>query len=96
MNYGDERMVGFNNIELITDRPLKDNLREIREVKKRFPDHAVIASLMVETREEWHDIVARCGERRRRRHRAQLRLPARHVRARHGLRRSARSPRCCR
>jgi dihydropyrimidine dehydrogenase (NAD+) subunit PreA len=50
-------MVGFNNIELITDRPLKDNLREISEVKKRFPDHAVIASLMVETREEWHNIV---------------------------------------
>ena len=25
------------------DRPLRDNLREISEVKKRFPDHAVIA-----------------------------------------------------
>ncbi len=57
VNYRDKRMVGFNNIELITDRPLKDNLREISEVKKRFPDHAVIASLMVETREEWHNIV---------------------------------------
>jgi dihydropyrimidine dehydrogenase (NAD+) subunit PreA len=57
VNYRDKRMVGFNNIELITDRPLKDNLHEISEVKKRFPDHAVIASLMVETREEWHQIV---------------------------------------
>jgi dihydropyrimidine dehydrogenase (NAD+) subunit PreA len=57
VNYRDNRMVGFNNIELITDRPLKDNLREISEVKKRFPDHAVIASLMVETKEEWHQIV---------------------------------------
>lgn len=57
VNYRDKRMVGFNNIELITDRPLRDNLREISEVKKRFPDHAVIASLMVETREEWHQIV---------------------------------------
>jgi dihydropyrimidine dehydrogenase (NAD+) subunit PreA len=50
-------MMGFNNIELITDRPLKDNLREIEEVKKYFPNHAVIASLMVETREQWHQIV---------------------------------------
>ena len=50
-------MIGFNNIELITDRPLRDNLREIEEVKKRFPHHAVIASLMVETREEWHQIM---------------------------------------
>ena len=57
VNYRDKRMVGFNNIELITDRPLRDNLREISEVKKRFPEHAVIASLMVETREEWHNIV---------------------------------------
>ncbi len=57
LNYRDTRMMGFNNIELITDRNLSDNLREIEEVKKRFPHHAVIASLMVETREEWHQIV---------------------------------------
>ncbi len=57
VNYRDNRMIGFNNIELITDRPLRDNLREIEEVKKRFPYHAVIASLMVETREEWHQIM---------------------------------------
>lgn len=57
LNYRDTRMMGFNNIELITDRPLKDNLREIEEVKKRFPNHAVIASLMVETKEEWHAIM---------------------------------------
>src|SRR5688500_14922289 len=57
VNYRDNRMIGFNNIELITDRPLRDNLREIEEVKKRFPDHPVIASLMVESREEWHQII---------------------------------------
>ncbi len=57
VNYRDNRMIGFNNIELITDRPLRDNLREMEEVKKRFPDHAVIASLMVETKEEWHQIM---------------------------------------
>ncbi|MEP1093778.1 MAG: NAD-dependent dihydropyrimidine dehydrogenase subunit PreA [Cyclobacteriaceae bacterium] len=57
VNYRDSRLIGLNNIELITDRPLKDNLNEIEEVKKHFPDHAVIASLMVETREEWHQIV---------------------------------------
>ncbi|MCA8829247.1 NAD-dependent dihydropyrimidine dehydrogenase subunit PreA [Hymenobacter pini] len=57
VNYRDKRMMGFNNIELISDRPLADNLREIEEVKKRFPHHAVIASLMVQSRQEWHDIV---------------------------------------
>jgi len=55
-----QRMMGLNNIELITDRPLDLNLREIAEVKKRFPKHAVIASLMVESkREAWHEIVKR-------------------------------------
>ncbi|MDQ3020421.1 MAG: NAD-dependent dihydropyrimidine dehydrogenase subunit PreA [Bacteroidota bacterium] len=57
VNYRDSRMMGFSNIELITDRPLKDNLKEIEEVKKYFPHHAVIASLMVETKKEWHQIV---------------------------------------
>src|SRR4249920_3302077 len=51
------RMVGFNNIELITDRPLEVNLREVREVKRRYPKHAVIVSLMVESREDWRDII---------------------------------------
>jgi dihydropyrimidine dehydrogenase (NAD+) subunit PreA len=52
------RMMGLNNIELITDRSLDVNLREIREVKRRFPDRAVVVSAMVESkREAWHEIV---------------------------------------
>src|SRR5262252_5260348 len=55
-----ERMMGLNNIELISDRPIETNLREIAEVKKRYPKNAVIASLMVESkRDVWHDIVKR-------------------------------------
>src|SRR5438094_3249423 len=58
VDYGNTRMMGLNNIELITDRPLEVNLREISEVKKRYPKHAVIASLMVESKHEaWHKIV---------------------------------------
>ena len=45
VDYDGRKMMGLNNIELITDRPLEVNLREIREVKKRYPKHAVIASL---------------------------------------------------
>ena len=56
-NYKGNRMSGFNNIELISDRKLSDNLREIEEVKKYFPDNAVIGSLMVQSKEEWHQIV---------------------------------------
>ncbi|HEU5340112.1 NAD-dependent dihydropyrimidine dehydrogenase subunit PreA [Edaphobacter sp.] len=58
IDWSGQRMMGFNNIELISDRPLEDNLHEITEVKKRYPKHAVVASLMVESkREAWHTIV---------------------------------------
>jgi dihydropyrimidine dehydrogenase (NAD+) subunit PreA len=62
IDYGGSRMMGLNNIELITDRPLADNLREIAEVKKRYPDRAVIASLMFEGRDEWQEIIRRCED----------------------------------
>ncbi|RKF17979.1 NAD-dependent dihydropyrimidine dehydrogenase subunit PreA [Alginatibacterium sediminis] len=49
---------GFNNIELITDRSLEVNLREIEAVKKSWPDRAVVVSLMVQCEEEsWKKIV---------------------------------------
>ena len=60
IDIGGQKIAGFNNIELITDRPLEDNLREIYAVKKRFPKNAVVASLMVPCeRKAWHDIVAK-------------------------------------
>jgi dihydropyrimidine dehydrogenase (NAD+) subunit PreA len=57
VDVGGQRMVGFNNIELITDRPLELNLREIRECKRRYPKHVVIVSLMVESRDDWRTII---------------------------------------
>ena len=57
--YKGQNVAGFNNIELITDRPLDVNLREIAEVKRRYPGHAVVASLMVGSRDEWRDIIRR-------------------------------------
>jgi dihydropyrimidine dehydrogenase (NAD+) subunit PreA len=46
------QMVGFNNIELITDRPLDLNLQEIAEVKRAWPDRALVVSLMARMAEE--------------------------------------------
>ncbi len=57
INYGSTKMMGLNNIELITDRPLEVNLKEMAEVKKRYPKHTLVASLMVETKEEWKEII---------------------------------------
>ena len=63
VDWNGQRMMGLNNIELISDRSVEDNLREIAEVKKRYPKHTVIASLMVESkREVWHEIVKRAED----------------------------------
>ena len=54
----DRRLLGLNNIELITDRPLEVNLREITAVKRDYPDRAMIVSLMVPCEERaWKAIL---------------------------------------
>ncbi|WP_135504254.1 NAD-dependent dihydropyrimidine dehydrogenase subunit PreA [Roseovarius aestuariivivens] len=56
----DRRLLGLNNIELITDRPLQTNLDEMTRVKRDYPDRALIASLMVPVDEDsWKNILAR-------------------------------------
>src|SRR5436853_7225181 len=52
LDQGPMRLIGLNNIELITDRSLDVNLKEITECKKKYPNHAVIVSLMVESKTE--------------------------------------------
>ncbi|NDI35456.1 NAD-dependent dihydropyrimidine dehydrogenase subunit PreA [Chengkuizengella sediminis] len=60
VHFNGHRVAGFNNIELITDRPIEENLKEIYETKKRFPNHAIVVSIMVEPKQEkWHEIVKR-------------------------------------
>jgi dihydropyrimidine dehydrogenase (NAD+) subunit PreA len=54
----DRRLLGLNNIELITDRPLQVNLDEIKAVKRDWPDRAMVVSLMVPCDEEsWRSIL---------------------------------------
>ncbi|AWK89503.1 NAD-dependent dihydropyrimidine dehydrogenase subunit PreA [Azospirillum thermophilum] len=56
----ERRLYGINNIELISDRPLEVNLREIAEVKKAFPDRAMVVSLMARIEEEaWAGLARR-------------------------------------
>ncbi|MDY0883206.1 NAD-dependent dihydropyrimidine dehydrogenase subunit PreA [Dongia soli] len=58
LHLNDSRMVGFNNIELISDRPLEINLQEIKKVKRDWPDRAMVVSLMVPCEEEsWKRIL---------------------------------------
>ncbi|HVW61968.1 MAG TPA: NAD-dependent dihydropyrimidine dehydrogenase subunit PreA [Puia sp.] len=58
VDYHGSRVMGLNNIELISDRPLELNLREIKECIRLFPDRAMIVSLMADNdRESWHELI---------------------------------------
>lgn len=56
-------VVGFENIELISDRPFDTWLDELRQLKKSYPHKILVASIMEEYRREaWHEIVRRTQE----------------------------------
>lgn len=56
----DKVVVGFENIELISDRPFDVWLDEFRQLKKHYPKKILIASIMEEYRKDaWQEIVQR-------------------------------------
>src|SRR4051812_6180780 len=60
VNFNGGRVMGFNNIELISDRPLDLNLAEIKECIRLFPDRAMVVSLMADNdKQSWHELIKR-------------------------------------
>jgi dihydroorotate dehydrogenase subfamily 1 len=58
-----DTIVGFENIELISDRPFDTWLTELRQVKKEYPKKILVASIMEEYRKEaWQEITRRVQE----------------------------------
>jgi dihydropyrimidine dehydrogenase (NAD+) subunit PreA len=53
VNYGNTRGIAYQNVEQISDRPLKDNLLELLYLKKKYPDHPIVASIMGFFEDEW-------------------------------------------
>jgi dihydroorotate dehydrogenase subfamily 1 len=58
-----KEVIGFENIELISDRPYDVWLKEFREVKQKYPEHRLIASIMEEyNKDAWQKIVREVQE----------------------------------
>lgn len=56
-----KEIIGWENIELISDRPLEIWIEEFKRCKDEFPDRVLIASIMEEFRKDaWIEIVERC------------------------------------
>src|SRR6476660_865172 len=50
-------VIGFQNIELISDRPIEVWLEEFKQVKKEYPNHVLIASIMEEySKDRWQEL----------------------------------------
>src|SRR5436190_4589759 len=58
-----EEVIGWENIELISDRKFDIWLDEFKKCKDQFPDGILIASIMEEyNRDAWTEIVERCQD----------------------------------
>lgn len=58
-----ETIVGWENIELISDRPFDVWIDEFKQVKDKYPDRVLIASIMEEyNKDRWVEIVERCQD----------------------------------
>ena len=56
-------VIGWQNIELISDRPFEVMLQELKQLKEEFPGRVVIASIMEEyNKNAWQEIIGRCEE----------------------------------
>jgi len=56
-----KEIIGWENIELISDRPFKIWEDEFKKCKDQFPDRILIASIMEEFKKDsWIEIVERC------------------------------------
>src|SRR5438132_10177758 len=60
---GSEEVIGFQNIELISDRPYADWIDDLKQLKKNYPNKILIASIMEEyNKATWQQIVREVQE----------------------------------
>lgn len=57
-----KRLVGFKNIELCTDRPLDYWLKEIRKIKKEYPEKILFVSIFGSDMKEWQTSASRAQD----------------------------------
>ena len=92
VDFNGGKMMGLNNIELISDRPLDMNLQEIAECIKLFPDRAMVVSLMADNdKKSWHELIKKSRRDRRTWTRIKFWLSAWNDRKRNGCSRRTRS-----
>ncbi len=58
LHHGDRRFIGLQNIEMVSERPFAQNLKDIAWLKKHYPDRVLIASIMGYSDEGWVELAS--------------------------------------
>ena len=58
----DRSIIGFKNIEQLSDHGVKENMETFRRLKKKYPSKFILASIMGQNEEEWGELAGLCEE----------------------------------
>ena len=56
------KIIGLQNLEQISDKPLEENLLTFKRLKEKYPSKIIVASIMGQTDEEWIKLASLCEE----------------------------------
>nr|WP_315024716.1 NAD-dependent dihydropyrimidine dehydrogenase subunit PreA [uncultured Aminipila sp.] len=54
--------LGFKNMEQISDKPTEVNFENMMKLKRNYPDHVMVASIMGSSEEEWRELAKMCDQ----------------------------------
>ena len=55
-------IIGFKNIEQLSDHSVAENMKTFRELKKNYPTKFILASIMGQNEKEWEELSRACEE----------------------------------
>ena len=58
----DGSIIGFKNIEQLSDHSVAENMEIFRRLKENYPAKFILASIMGQNEAEWEDLARRCEE----------------------------------
>ncbi|MDO5702267.1 MAG: NAD-dependent dihydropyrimidine dehydrogenase subunit PreA [Lachnospiraceae bacterium] len=58
----DGGIIGFKNIEQLSDHSVAENMKVFRELKKNYPTKFILASIMGQNEDEWGELAMLCEE----------------------------------
>ena len=56
----DRSIIGFKNIEQLSDHSVEENMAVFRKLKENYPDKFILASIMGQNEEEWGELAGLC------------------------------------